>query len=117
MNTDQATTAAALSVFRTFLSAIGGIAVTLGYISQGTSQQIVGAVLDITGAAMVLFPLIWGVINKFRAEHKIQVRTTDAVNVGIMAANTGLVGNSVSHAVAQDLIATVITPTVKGQNQ
>lgn len=108
MNTDQASQAAILSAVRTLLSAIGGtLLVARGITDQQTLQDIIGAI-------MVLAPTIWGVVNKFRAEHKIQIRTTEAVNVGVMAANKDMAGGTVSHADAQALIAKLSPATQLG---
>lgn len=67
-----AQSAAILSALRTLAAAIGGVLVARGLISEDTLTQILGA-------ASVLGPIAWGVIDKFRAESRTQARIGDAV--------------------------------------
>lgn len=81
-NNDKAQVAAIWSAARTLLSAAGGLLVAHGLTSQETMQDVVGAI-------MVLAPLIWGVVAKFRAESKAKVREHIALQAGVQAEREG----------------------------
>lgn len=85
MDTIQPTSAAIWSAVRTLLGALGGYLVGRGLIDQQTMQ-------DVLGAGMVLLPLAWGVVNKLRAEGKVQVREAIAVQAGVQAERDGRIG-------------------------
>lgn len=73
------TKAALLSALRSILTVLGSSLVAHGYINDAGANELIGA-------GMVIAPLVWGIVEKYRAETKTQVRETTAVNAGIAAA-------------------------------
>ena len=69
--------------------------------------SIVVLLASMLGAVMVMIPIIWGVLQKARAEALAKERETIAVQAGVHAGNIGAVNSPteiVSPAHAQDLI-------------
>lgn len=71
---------ALLSAIRTILAAAGAWMATHKYIDADKMNEIVGAI-------MIIIPIVWGVVNKYKAEAKTQAREAVAVNVGIAVAD------------------------------
>ena len=67
------TTDSILSAVRTLLGVAGGYFVGKGYLTQDQLTQVVTALL-------LLGPVAWGVLEKFSAEKKTQVRIAAAAN-------------------------------------
>lgn len=101
---DEATKQAVLSAVRSLLIVAGGSLATHGYITEGSINEVVGAI-------MVLLPLIWGIVNKYTAEKKAAVREVTAVNAGIAAGATGQVGATIRPADAPAIIEKFAPPT------
>lgn len=101
MTPAQPTSAAIWSAVRTLLGALGGYLVGRGLIDQQTMQ-------DVLGAVMVLAPLIWGVINKFRSESKMQVRENIAVQAGVQAERDGRIGAMPAENIGPDHAQAII---------
>lgn len=77
---DDASKQAILSAIRSILIAIGSILGAKGYADDATVQAMIGAV-------MVILPVLWGVWDKYQAEHKTAAREVVAVNAGIKKAD------------------------------
>lgn len=71
---------AVFSAVRSILIALGSMLVARGYIDDGTAQSMIGA-------AMVILPLVWGVLDKYLSEQKTKDREVIAVNAGIIVAD------------------------------
>lgn len=67
---------AALSALRTLLTVIGASLAAHGVINETTFNEVIGAL-------MVLVPLIWGIADKYFAEHKTQIREDEAATAAI----------------------------------
>lgn len=98
--TDQIPNAVFWSAVRTLLSAVGGYLVGRGLISQEMMQELIGA-------ATVLVPTVWGVVSKYRAEAKTQVREHIALQVGMQVVQDGKIlapPEAIGPSTAQSLI-------------
>jgi hypothetical protein len=88
-----------LSVLRTMLGFGAGILVARGLLTETEAMELVGA-------AMVIFPLVWGILNKLRTEEKAQARETVAVEATVRAvknqANLTVITPAVSQAIIKD---------------
>ena len=85
---DPVTKESLLSAVRTLLGAGGGVLVAHGYLSSGTANELLGAL-------MILIPIGWGAFQKWQSEKKTQVREVAAVNAGVAVADSGTVGATV----------------------
>ncbi len=72
---DDVQKAAALSAFRTLLGVAGGFLTAKGYATDANVEAIIGAL-------MILVPIGWGVVEKYRRESKVQDRVEQAYNAG-----------------------------------
>lgn len=112
---DDVTKQALLSAVRSLLIVAGSALTAHGYGSDAMMTEIVGAV-------MVIIPIVWGVIDKIRAEHRTQAREAVAVNVGIAVSNattgparmvTAINAPAIIKSVAPTLSAGPIEPPVE----
>ncbi len=105
---NDASKAAILSVVRSILIAAGSMLAARGVIDTGTVDTVVGSL-------MTLFPVLWGILEKYSAERKAAAREVAAVHAGIAASNTGLVGDLKPDDV-KDIIKTFAVPPTKGES-
>ncbi len=98
MNT--ASRQALLSAVRSLLIVFGTMLTAKGVTTEASVNETVGAV-------MVIIPVIWGIWDKYQAEHSAKARETVAVQAGAIAALSGApVAESASKAEAQTIIKT-----------
>lgn len=71
---------AVLSALRSILIAVGAYLVSIGFLTSENTDQI-------TGAVLVVVPLLWGIYQKIQSERKTKTREVIAVNVGLVVAD------------------------------
>tara|TARA_R110000868_G_C10671760_1_gene746691 strand:+ start:385 stop:672 length:288 start_codon:yes stop_codon:yes gene_type:complete len=69
----EVTKNAILSLIRTLLAVGAGIAVSRGYVSNDVAMQIMGT-------AVAFIPVVWGMVDKYLAEQKVEKRVVAAMS-------------------------------------
>ena len=77
---DEATKQAILSAVRSILLGVGSVLAAKGVVDDATVQSMIGSV-------MVIVPIVWGILDKYRSERLTKAREVIAVNSGIAASN------------------------------
>lgn len=99
---------AALSALRTVIAMLGVLVVAMGWSSNEKVQTILRVLNEVVppllGALMVLGPIAWGMIDKFRARNKI----VNGVNAGIALANADVGAPGATPPVSKEMVPGVI---------
>lgn len=67
---------AILSAVRTICGVVGGVFVAKGYFEEATLQIILGVITSV-------FPLIWGIYDKYVVEKQVLIREQEAFRQGM----------------------------------